>query len=141
MTVEVLSPPDIEKALTQWLTRITGVRTVTRVPNPRPDLFLQVQRIGGTPVNLIQDAPIVLVQAWGNFENTDLDSTAGAADLATSAYQAMRAMQGQFITPYCLVHSVRVSGPVNSEDTLSRSPRYHLTATLRTRMLTTDIDI
>lgn len=140
MMVETLEPPDVEKALVSWLKqRLGDVHVSTRVPNPRPPKFVTVRRIGGGPANLIQDAPIVLVEAWG--AATDETSNKAASDLAHAAYRELRAMPAvQDITDYCRVYVANVSGPVNNPDTDSATPRYHLTATLRTRMIASPIE-
>lgn len=139
MTVETFEPPDIEKALVAWLEPRLSARVSTRVPNPRPALFVTVRRIGGVRANLIQDAPIVLVECWGS--PTDESSNAVASNLAHAAYRHMVAMPTvQDITPHCRVYAARVSGPVNNPDTSTNTPRYHLTATLRTRMVASPIE-
>lgn len=131
--VESFAPPDIEKALVGYYARTLDVRVATDVPNPRPRVWLQVNRIGGVSPNIIQDAPIVLLQAWGA---RDDDRSAGAAaDLAHDAYRALSAARGSWIAPYCWLYSASLSGPVNNSDTETETPRYQLTATLRTRML------
>ncbi|WP_348245922.1 hypothetical protein, partial [Salmonella enterica] len=73
--------PDIAITLADYLAPALAARGVTvpvvaEVPDPRPDRFVRVVRIGGPRANLITDTPRVVAECW------DL-SCAGAADLAS----------------------------------------------------------
>jgi|SRR5690606_3046996 len=89
---------NITKELIPILADATGVRAVSRVPNPRPDKFVQVRRIGGpAEPNLPIDRALVDVFVW----STDED------DMWETAFQVRDVIMG-------LRRSQLLSAPVYS---------------------------
>ncbi|MFT4081187.1 MAG: hypothetical protein QM638_01245 [Nocardioides sp.] len=124
MSEPILAPVDIETAVCDLLTTKTGLTFATRVPNPRPsgEAYGRVTRSGGSPRNLIQSDPRVLVECWA-------PDDVAAFDLARLAYGHLWANYGG-----SGVWGGRISltEPVNYPDPDTASPRYQFIATITT---------
>jgi len=46
------------------LTVFPDVQFVSKIPNPRPDEFVLIRRVGGPTRNLVTDEPTLAVEAW-----------------------------------------------------------------------------
>lgn len=124
--IDVIVPPDAEALMVRYLADTLGESVSTRVPNPRPDRFLRLERVGGSRRNRVTDEAIVVVEAWAL---TELE----ASDLARRAYAHTWALE-QTDTPEGYVRRVRdVAGPQNYPDPTSEKPRYVFTVLLDLR--------
>ena len=114
-----LTLANVEAALVALLRGPLAVPVSTRVPNPRPTSFVRVQRVGGDALNLVQERPTVLVEAWAA---TDLASW----DLASKAW---RILSGREPLESAGVEfgERSLSVPVNYPDPATTSARYQLT--------------
>lgn len=120
-----LSPVDVEGVLVGYLDALLPVSVSTRVPNPRPQSFVQVTRTGGAAQNLVQERPVVLVECWAP-KSTD------AWALAAQAWTALQGRDpiehgGVELSP---ASDTSISAPVNYPDPSTSSARYQFTAEL-----------
>lgn len=119
---------DIEAALVGWLRDILDLPHSVhgRVPNPRPERFITVQRTGGPRLNLVTDAPLVTFETW----DVDTDDAAAAAAVVRAHVLAARNVR----TPNgTLIHRVEeLSGPFLLPD-VSREARYAWNVRIGTR--------
>lgn len=118
--------PDVEALLVRALPDPLGVAVSTRVPNPRPDSFVRVSRVGGTRRDYVTDEPIVVVECWAADE-------VAASYLGRTAHAHVFAL-AQTDVDGDYVRAVREVGGLQSfPDPLSKSPRYQFTVQLQTR--------
>ena len=118
---------DVEQALTAHLRALLEVPVVTRVPDPRPAVFLQVRRVGGT-AELVWDRPRLDVFAWAG-------SDEAAHDLAMAARAALHDLQGTTHLGAACYQATEFLGPRRADDEVTGTPRVWLTVdlSLRTR--------
>lgn len=118
---ETIVFPDVEAVVVAALSARVGVPVATRVPNPRPDAFVLVGRVGGSRPNVVTDRAAVTVECWSasNVEACDLSRWARAY-VHTLAPDTVRRV-------------VELSGPASSPDPVSETPRYVFTVQIDTR--------
>lgn len=96
------------------------VPVVSKIPNPRPNAFVRVRRVGGTDDAVVFDAASVTVEAYA-LRGED------AQDLCQLARSVLWVADGA--STGGKVHWVEVTGgPTELPDPLSDMPRYSLTA-------------
>lgn len=102
------------------------VPTGNRVPSPRPERFVRVQRQGGTRVNIVTEAAQLAVEAWAV-------DVAAAGQLAQACRSVLFAMRGRMIldNPVYLVEDV--GGPAEVADPLSDQPRAQFSVAVHLR--------
>lgn len=111
--------PDIEALLTAWLRgQLTGVTVGNKVPNPRPDPFVLIQRHGGLRQTVVTDAAQVGLECWAgrDYEAHDLLQQCRSLLL----YQ----IPGQILSGYTVYRVDEVGGPSNLPDPTSSMPRW-----------------
>jgi len=122
---DVVLFPDTAAAVASYLNDTLGVTTDIKVPNPRPDEFYRVQRVGGTSREMVMDDATVVVEAWAPTE-------AEADDLAQLARAHLLAIHNDYIGSTLLYRCVDVAAPGLLPDPVSGSPRstatYQVTA-------------
>lgn len=93
------------------------VHVGTRVPNPRPKLFVRVERIGGPRLDKVTDRPRLDVHCWGDTEETahDLMQLTRALLLAIPGWRGAAAYD-----------VAEVGGPNPLPDPETGLPRYAL---------------
>lgn len=115
---DVLQLANVESAVIHLLDADAAITVEVsgRVPNPRPDSFIRVTRVGGSQLNMIQERPTILVECWGSDQQQ-------AWDLVSAAY---RVLQGWDPLEYNGIElgSRRCSSAVNYPDPSTSSPRY-----------------
>ena len=118
---------DVEQAVTGHLRALLGVPVVTRVPDPRPPVFVQVRRVGGT-AELVWDRPRLDVFAWAG-------SDEAAHDLGMAARAALHDLQGTSALGVPCYQASEFLGPRRADDEATGTPRVWLTVdlSLRTR--------
>ncbi len=115
---------NVEAALVAWVSvGLVGVRVSIGVDNPRPDRFVRVRRIGGTRLNLAEEAALVLVECWGS-------SALDAFTLAQAAWARMDESEGVSIADGVWVDSAGLSSPIANADPDSGQDRYQFTANM-----------
>lgn len=117
-----LSLPPLEQAVVAYLKSATGKPVVTRVPNPRPDSFVRIRRQGGTRVNLVQNAPNLLVEVWGsgNEETVKVHPW----ELAKQTWEALAQADEVDFPRGVDVMRVSITELVDYPDEASGTPRY-----------------
>ncbi len=107
----------------------------SQVPNPRPDLFVVIRRVGGVRQNILADEANLIVEAWADTESR-------ANDLAQSCRAAIHAAKGTqvevsgplgevFVTT--IYRTGEVAGPAVLPDPDSKQARYTLTVSMAVR--------
>lgn len=121
-------PHDVESAAIAALSSLTGVRWATRVPDPRPDIFGRLTRIGGVQQNLVIEAPLLLVECWALDEVT-------AFDLAADAYGFFMKLgrEGGWLGEAWVAQS-RPASPITNYDPATDLPRFQFTVNLSVSM-------
>jgi hypothetical protein len=98
----------------------------SRVPSPRPPVFVRVWRTGGAASSRILDHPILTTQVWGT-EDTDEDELPDIANrLRTALYG-----RSSLIPPVRGVEEV--SGVYEDPDPVSGAPRVTFSSQLNIR--------
>ena len=111
--------PDVEALLTAWLRgQLTGVTVGNKLPNPRPDPFVLIQRHGGVRQTVVTDAAQVGLECWAgrDYEAHDLLQQCRSLLL----YQ----IPGQILSGYTVYRVDEVGGPSNLPDPTSSMPRW-----------------
>lgn len=128
---EVIIFPDVEDLLVTYLTAQfpvhgeTGTVHVT-VPNPRPERFVIVPRIGGPKASLVVDVPTVAVECWAT-------TPADAYGLCQLVRGLIHALPGRVVDGVPFGPVSEFAGPGNLPDPESTQARYVLTVSIRTR--------
>ena len=124
---EPITFPDAVAACVEIIGDAVAYPTATRIPNPRPNNFVVMSRVGGTRRNLVVDEAYVAVEAWGATE-------AEAHDIAQDARAAMHAAVGVATITYGTVYRVdEFAGLAYSPDPESGHHRYVFTITVALR--------
>lgn len=98
-----------------------------RVPNPRPDRFVTLRRVGGVRRSLVSDAATITYECWGASEDD-------AAQLAQDVRMWLLAMPGHIFDDDRPVYSVtEVAGPAHLPDPRSAQARHVGTASVHLR--------
>lgn len=114
-------------ALRAGLTAQSSTATVgTRVPNPRPGLFVTVRRLGGVRRNLVTDSAQLTVECWGTTEQT-------AHDLAQLCRGIVHAARGTDQGGTVVYYVAEIGGPALLPDPDSDQARYVATYEIGTR--------
>lgn len=111
--------PDVEALLTAWLRgQLDGPAVGNKVPNPRPDPFILIQRHGGVRQTVVTDAAQVGLECWAgrDYEAHDLLQQCRSLLL----YQ----IPGQILSGYTVYRVDEVGGPSNLPDPTSSMPRW-----------------
>lgn len=88
----------------------------TRVPNPRPDEWVRVDRAGGVKANLVTDAATVIVEAWAQTEPR-------AHAIAQMCRALIHAMEGTTQSGVPVYRVGELAGPTTLPDPESGQPR------------------
>lgn len=110
---------DVEQMLVDYL----GVpeHIGTSIPNPRPDTFYRIERVGGPRRTRVTEQPLVVLEAWS------VDEDAAYALMARGR-TAMEALEGQSLIEGCPIYDMdENSGPTSLPDPLSTHCRYTAT--------------
>ncbi|WP_049566880.1 hypothetical protein [Streptomyces sp. SBT349] len=120
--------PDVTGALIAYLTPLVApVRVVSRVPDPRPPLLVQVRRVGGAATPPVRDAARMDVWCWGPTDST-------AMTLALQARAAVWALSGTQLLGGLTCYEVsEFLGPRLDDDPITNSPRAWATYSLLVR--------
>jgi hypothetical protein len=118
-------PDAVALTLAHLAPLLAPVPVRSRVPDPRPVALLQVRRVGGGD-GLVRDFPLLELTAW----DADEDD---AHNLLMSARSHVHAMQGQVIDGVQCYTVAEFSGPRQSDDPRTGTPRYVMTVELSLR--------
>ncbi len=101
------------------------VPAVSRVPTPRPERFVRVQRVGGLQQTPVSDRPRLDVHCWAETESAAYDLVA----LTRALLGAIPGVRGG-VTVYRVTE---VGGPQWLPDSESGQPRYALAVEIHMR--------
>lgn len=105
---------------------MSGVPVVERVPAERPARFVRLLRTGGFVVDVVIDRAMLTVEAWAPSEQA-------SAALASAVRAVINAMPGGVHGGVAVYRVVEFSGPANSPDPVSRTPRHTWTIEVAVR--------
>ena len=126
MSRPVVVFPDAAAAVTSRLGDELDIETDHKVPNPRPDEFIVVRRVGGPRRDLVTDEATLTIEAWAQTEEA-------AHDLAQLARAHVHAMAGTTEGDARVYRVGEFAGPASLPDPESDQPRYTLTVTVAVR--------
>ena len=95
-------------------------------PNPRPEQFVLVQRIGGARRTIVSDEARIVTDGWAG---TDVD----AHDLTAAARTRILSMRGEQVDGVQIYRVEDLSGPARNPDPDSGNPRYSTTQSVAAR--------
>lgn len=127
MIYEPIVFPNAEGKLAVYLRDVLGEQVENTVPNPRPDRFIVVRRVGGPRETMVSDAASVAVEGW------DKDGNAEAHDLAALARAWILALPGEVIDGTPVYKVEEIAGPANLPDPLSDHHRWTFTVAVHLR--------
>lgn len=128
---DVVVFPDAEYVTVTWLDSHLDVPVATLVPDPRPELWLRIQRVGGVLHTRVSDAATLTVEAWG-------DEYELASDLAQVARAYIHAMVGETVDGVPVYRVEELAGPASLPDPVSAQPRFTFTVTVHMRGVVID---
>src|SRR5690606_34993880 len=105
---------------------LLGVEGVAEVPNPRPESFVKVVRVGGNVRDLVTDSAAVVFEAGA-------PSRLEAAELGRRMSAYVRASAQEFAGGDWVRSVTEVAGLQYSPDPTSETPRYLYTVQVRTK--------
>ncbi|MFK0057996.1 hypothetical protein ACIQTN_02005 [Streptomyces werraensis] len=130
MATEVIVFPDAEALaiayLKSKLSAVTGLKVVTKIPDPRPSKLIKVTRVGGTKLRLNADSPVLAFECWA-------PTSVEASDLAKYARAYVNAMEGEKVNGVWVYKVREVGGPVNFPDSETEIPRYQFSVAIDTK--------
>lgn len=121
-----MSFPDATQLVIGYLGPLLTPAVHSRVPDPRPDTFVQVRRVGGPFEWPVLDQPRLNFTAWALTEPA-------AYDLITEVRAAVWALKGSNLLGVPCYQVEEFTGPTSATDPSSGQPRWQMTATLTLR--------
>jgi hypothetical protein len=122
-----VSWPDANQLLITYLTPIVApVGVVARVPDPRPETFVQVRRVGGAALVPVRDTARLDVWCWAPTDQA-------AMDLARAVRTAVWALSGTALLGPVCYRVQEFLGPRLDDDPVTGSPRVWATYALDLR--------
>lgn len=119
--------PDPVDLVVDHLTPIVApTKVASRVPHPRPAKFVQVRRVGGTPLQPVRDQARLDVFCWAA---TDPE----AMTLALQVRAAFWALSGEALSGVTVYDVAEFMGPRQDDDPLTGTPRVWATYSLTVR--------
>ena len=111
--------PDIEELLCAWLrAELDDVPVGNKLPNPRPDPFVLVQRHGGTRHTIVTDAAQIGLECWARHDYEAHDLLQHCRSLL------IYRLPGQILDGHTVYRVDEFGGPSNLPDPASTSPRW-----------------
>ena len=108
--------PDIIALLVAYLDPLLTGPVATRVPDPRPDVWTQLRRVGGPVAKPVRDRPRIDVISWAL---TDPE----AWTLAELTRRSIHALQGTATLGPVVYRVEETLGPRQLDDTVTGRPR------------------
>lgn len=115
--------PDAEAVLVTYLGELVAVPVVTKAPNPRPDSFVRLSRVGGARRDFLHDSPMVVFECWAATE-TD------ASELGSLVRSLVFALRGGDAGDVPIGRVQEVGGLQSYPDPSTELPRYQFTASI-----------
>lgn len=136
MAVELIVRPDpvaaVVAALNARLAEAgqTGVKAYGQTPTPRPQKFVKVFRVGGPITNVVIDNAMIRLEAWGPTDQQSLALANAAAAIVNTLGDVGR------VGNVGIYRVTEFSGPANSPDPASHTPRHTWTVEVKCRAVT-----
>src|SRR5262245_41866590 len=129
--MQVIVFPDVEALLVTYLQAELLARSDTAtvhvsVPNPRPDRFVLVPRLGGARRNIVNDAATIGIACWAA-------TPAQAGGLAQLVRGLVNALPGKVVSSVPFYQVQEFAGPANLPDPQSDQSRYVFTVSIGVR--------
>ena len=123
--METIVFPDVEDLLQQYLTvqlPLAGfdVPVHVKIPDPRPDSFVTIPRVGGVRRNMVVDTATISVDCWGMTPQP-------ALQLAQVTRGLIHGLIDQQLGDYPVYRVDEFAGPGNNPDPVSYHSRYTAT--------------
>jgi hypothetical protein len=118
--------PDIIALLVAYLDPLLTGPVASRVPDPRPNVFTQIRRIGGPQVRPVRDQPRVDVISWAL---TDPEAWA----LADLTRRSIHALKGTVLGSTVVYRIDETVGPQQVDDPLTAHRRCMATYSILVR--------
>lgn len=135
MSTPAVIMPNAEKVLVAFfeaafaeLDGFDDLEVWSRIPDPRPDRWLLVRRVGGGRRDQICDNPMMAIEAWSGSKAEPRPSD--AHDVCQTALALLHGARGQAIAGTTLSRIEDVAGPANLPDPTSEQPRYTTTVSV-----------
>jgi len=130
MAGEVIAFPDAEALAVSYLKAKliaeTGLKVVTKIPDPRPTKLIKVTRVGGSKLRLNADSPLLVFECWGS-------TSVEASELARKARAYVNAMDGEEVNGVWVYKVREVGGPAFFPDPDTTLPRYQFSVAIDTK--------
>lgn len=123
MSGEFLTAPLAQPWVRAYLEPLIGVRVVGKVPAPRPDEFVVIERVGGSSPTVVTDLAMLMIDVWA------VDD-ACAERLALDVREHLSNAPGAKVRGFLCVSFHHTGGPVSMPDPQVGTPRYRLTCEL-----------
>lgn len=123
---EYVEFPDAEALIIDSLDAVLAVPVRLTIPNPRPEQFVTVQRVGGVRRDLVTDQPLLAVEAWA------AGPTAAKA-LLKQARAHIASLAGTTVDGVAIGRVDESSGPGFLPDPDSKHSRYTYTVQVAMR--------
>lgn len=117
--------PDAEAIICEYLSDVLTEQVVTQIPNPRPETFVQVLRVGGPLRNLVTDEATVTISSFGRLQQE-------AHDLSQRVRGWLHDLPYESL-PNPVYRITEFTGPANLPDPLSDQARYSQTFSVAVR--------
>jgi hypothetical protein len=119
--------PNAEVLVVDYLDSQFAFPVMTTVPDPRPDVFALVRRVGGVALNPVADGPMLAVESW------DMGDPVAAGDRLQEIRTALHRLPGTALAGHPVYRVIEVAGPANLPDPDSDHDRYTMTVQLSIR--------
>lgn len=126
MAPQVVYPDATEMACDCVRDALTDIHVGSVIPDPRPDEFVVIRRVGGLREFPVVDNPTLTVEAYSQTEQD-------AHDLLQLARAALFAAEGETHAGHQVYLVTDVGGPAALPDPETDQPRYTSTVALKTR--------
>lgn len=119
--------PDVIDLLRDYLLPVVSPRQVaSRIPDPRPDEWVQLRRVGGVQRRPVRDAPNVDVFCWALTDPA-------AWELADLVRRSIHSLAGTATLGLVVYRVQEMLGPTSTDDPLTGTPRVWATYTIDVR--------
>jgi hypothetical protein len=127
--------PDVELTsatvlIVDWLDSHFVIPVRATVPDPRPDDFILVRRVGGVPTNPVTDEPMFTIESWRMGDPVQAEE-----DLLT-VRRLMAGLRGSSIGGRPVYRVDEIAGPGYLPDPDSDHDRYTMTVVIGIRGIT-----
>lgn len=124
--------PDVTTLVVDHLAGVIDEPVYSDTPNPRPDVFVVVRRVGGPRRTLVSDGAQMMCEVWAADD-------VRAVELAAVVRAHVLSLDGEVVDGVQFYRADELSGPQWNPDPDSGSPRYTFQSTLAVRGTPLDV--